>query len=420
MAVAPMTDLAFWAIAAFAGIGGLGLIFAPLLRGTGPGGRRASYDMRVFRDQLSEIDSDQARGVLTEEEARATRLDISRRLLAADAEAGGEVEAGQAPRALSRSAAVGMALTLGLSGVGLYVWLGAPGMPDQPLRGRLEADAKARAERPGQEAVEAMVADQAKAPDAPAVPAAPAQDLALIEQLRTALAERPNDLQGHRLLARSLSSLSRWPEARAAQGDVIRILGPKATAADLVEWAELMVLATNGYVSPEAEAALSRGLTLDPGNALGRYYSGLALLQGGRPDLAYRLWTGLLAEGPAEAPWIPTIKAQIGEVARLAGLPPPEGATPAPGPGQADIDAAGEMTPEARQGMIESMVEQLATRLSSQGGSVEEWARLIRAYGVLGRVADAAQAWTAAKAAHGDPAATATLAAAAREAGLTN
>ena len=50
--------------------------------------RRASYDMQVHRDQLREIDADLARGVLSEAEAAATRLEVSRRLLAAaDAEA---------------------------------------------------------------------------------------------------------------------------------------------------------------------------------------------------------------------------------------------------------------------------------------------------------------------------------------------
>ena len=199
-----------------------------------------------------------------------------------------------------------------------------------------------------------------------AAPATP-QDLALVEQLRGVLAERPDDLQGHRLLARSLGGLGRWSEARAAQGEVVRILGPAATGQDLAEWAELMVLATNGYVSPEAEQALGRALSLDPGNPLARYYSGLTVLQGGRPDLAYRLWTGLLAEGPADAPWIATIEGQIDEVARLAGLPPPGDAPPGPSP--ADVDAAGAMTPDERQAMVAGMVDQLGTRLAAEGGT---------------------------------------------------
>ena len=39
--------------------------------------------------------------------------------------------------------------------------------------------------------------------------------------------------------------------------------------------------------------------------------------------------------------------------------------------------------PEAQRPMIEGMVSKLATRLASNGGGVDEWSRLIRAYTVL-------------------------------------
>ena len=183
-----------------------------------------------------------------------------------------------------------------------------------------------------------------------------------------------------------------------------------------------MCIRDRGYVSPEAEAALGRGLALDPANPVGRYYSGLALYQGGRPDLAYRLWTTLLAEGPEDAPWIAAIRAEIGEVARMAGLPPPaDGSSPGPttGPGAADVEAAGAMTPEARQGMIEGMVAQLSEHLGTQGGPPEDWAQLIRSLGVLGRPSEAAAVLDEARAKHaGDGAALALFDQAAAEAGI--
>ena len=57
-------DWLFWAIAAILVVGCLGTVFAPLLLGAGRADRRASYDIRVHRDQLREIDADLARGVL--------------------------------------------------------------------------------------------------------------------------------------------------------------------------------------------------------------------------------------------------------------------------------------------------------------------------------------------------------------------
>ncbi|MFO1106241.1 MAG: c-type cytochrome biogenesis protein CcmI [Amaricoccus sp.] len=396
----------FWGIALCLVLGSLGLLAAPLIRGAGGGTGRARFDMAIYRDQIAEIGADRARGLLTEAEAEATRVEIGRRLIAAaDAEAG-EPAAAHAPRALSR--AVGLVLVAGLAAAafGLYARLGAPNQPDQPLQARLEAEARARANRPGQEAAEAMAAKTAQ----PAPKASP-EDTALVAKLQAVLADRPDDVQGHRLLAQSLGSLGRWSEARAAQGTVVQLEGGEASAQDLADWAELMVLAAGGYVSPEAEQALARALDRDPRNPVARYYSGLTLAQGGRPDLAYRLWSGLLAEGPPDAPWIAPIRAQIGDVAGAAGLPPPPEAGGAP-----DIAS---MAPDQRAGMIEGMVAGLAERLAGQGGSPEEWARLITAYGVLGRLDDARQAWQSAEAAFaGNPAALATLAAAANQAGL--
>jgi cytochrome c-type biogenesis protein CcmH len=55
--------------------------------------------------------------------------------------------------------------------------------------------------------------------------------------------------------------------------------------------------------------------------------------------------------------------------------------------------------------MIKSMVERLATRLADQGGSIDEWQRLIRAYVVLGDKDKAtAAAADARKALSADPA----------------
>lgn len=69
-----------------AGLGFLTLmaILAPLLRGSRPGAERASFDQAVYRDQLQELDRDIERGLLTPEEAAATRLEVQRRILAAD------------------------------------------------------------------------------------------------------------------------------------------------------------------------------------------------------------------------------------------------------------------------------------------------------------------------------------------------
>jgi cytochrome c-type biogenesis protein CcmH len=397
-----MTVWLFWGIAAALAFASLGLVLAPLFRGGPRGERRASYDMAVFRDQLREIDADVSRGVLSEAEAADTRIEVSRRLLAAaDAETA-ERAAAASPRLARRTAPLAAA-ALALGALGLYAALGVPGLPDQPLQARMARDAAERAQRPTQAEVEAMVAARGAG-----TPPADSEDAALVAKLQLALERRPDDLQGQRLLARGLATLGRWPEARAAQARVLELLGDAAAAQDLVDHAEFMILAANGYVSPEAEAELARALAMEPGNPVGRYYSGLTLAQGGRPDLAWRVWSALLDEGPPDAPWIAPIEAQIDELARAAGLPP-----------RAPDAAAGRMPPGERQAMIEGMVAGLAERLAAEGGPPADWARLIRSLGVLGRRDEAAEVLAEARTAHaGDAAALAELDAAARDAGL--
>jgi cytochrome c-type biogenesis protein CcmH len=166
----------------------------------------------------------------------------------------------------------------------------------------------------------------------------------------------------------------------------VALLGADARAEDLTDQAELMIHAAQGYVSPEAEAVLVAALALDADGPRARYYSGLAALQAGRADITYGLWSRLLDDGPADAPWMAGIAAGIDEVARLAGLPPR--AAPR-GPTAADVEAAAGATAAERAAMAEGMVARLAGRLAEEGGPPEDWAQLVRALGVLGRDEDA-------------------------------
>ena len=134
--------------------------------------------------------------------------------------------------------------------------------------------------------------------------------------------------------------------------------------------------------SPKRETTLRRALELTPNDGRARYYSGLSMAQNGRPDVALRLWENLLNEGPENAPWIPLIKDQIIDIARLAGVNLSEDQLP--GPNSEQIDSAKNMSDQERMEMIQGMVTSLSNRLATEGGSVNEWARLIRALGVLG------------------------------------
>ena len=160
-----------------------------------------------------------------------------------------------------------------------------------------------------------------------------------------------------------------------------------------------MINQVDGIVSPEAENALRTALKINSQNGGAKYYIGLMLAQNDRPDLALRLWKQLLKTDKLDAPWIPLIRDDIERLAVLAGdtkfeLPSIE---LTPGPTAEDVDNASQMSNEERQEMIRGMVSRLSERLSTDGGSPNEWARLINALGVLGEIQSARSAWKKAK-----------------------
>ena len=377
--------MVFWiltSVLAFAVALVLGLSLIRARTGSEPA---AAYDLRVYRDQLKEVDRDLARGVISDEDAERIRAEVSRRILAADAQVQAETEQGGAGgrSALIMAAVAGSALVLG--SLVLYNQIGAPGYGDLALADRVALAEEARANRPSQEEAEASLPAQTQRSDVSP------DFIALMERLRETVAERPDDLQGHRLLARNETALGNFTAAYIAQQRVIEILGSNVRAGDWIDYADMLILAAGGYVSPRAEDALTRALDIDPQNGAARYYVGLMLSQNGRPDQAFVMWEQLLAEGPQSAPWIEPIRLQIEEMAFRAGrhnfvLPDADALL---GPSQEQVDAAEDMSTEERMEMIEGMVSGLAGRLAEEGGPPEEWARLIASLGVLGRENDA-------------------------------
>lgn len=386
-------DWIFWITAGAMVLAVTALLVAALLRGRVDGAPVAAYDLQVYRDQLAEVDRDLGRGVIGAEDAARLRTEVSRRVLDAD-RAMKAAQTGDAGPGAGRAA---IALTVAITVIGTiagYWQLGAPGYPDMPLQARIAMAEEARLTRPTQ------AEQEAKVPATPRTDADP-NLLALMDKLRVAVAGRPDDLRGQELLARNEAGLGNYIAAYRAQAQVITIKADAATADDFATLAELQILAASGYVSPEAEKALTEALRRDAKNGLAQYYSGLMLAQIGRPDTAFQIWRGLLENSSVQDPWFAPLQAQIAGLASFAGVhyttPGASTAPMMPGPGEADMAAAADMSDADRQAMIEGMVGKLSSRLATEGGSAQEWARLIGAYGVLKKPEEAKAAWAKAQ-----------------------
>lgn len=401
--------MTFWIFASAIAILALVAMLWPLLRPKMQTVVRSSYDMQIYKDQLKEVEADLARGTLTEAEAKASRTEVSRRLLAAADAVAGETTSGNAPKGASLLISGITAVAVLAGGYGLYQQIGVPGLPDLPL-------AERATQRPSQEEVETALAQIDDTDNGlPDITQVDPKHLALVEQLKGVLADRPDDLIGHRMLADNLAQVGKFTEARMAQANVMRILGDTATAEDYSAYAEIMIVAANWYVSPQAETALVKALEADETDPRARYYAGILMMQRQDYQRTYQLWSQLLLDGPDDAPWIPVIKSQIAAVAAEAGID----ISATRGPSDADVQAAQDMTADERNDMIRGMVAQLSERLSMEGGPVEDWVKLIRANGILGEMeAATATLHDAQDAFNTDAAATALLTTVASDIGL--
>jgi cytochrome c-type biogenesis protein CcmH len=338
--------------AALAGLTALALamLLAPLFLRRHGAAARDAYNLAVYRDQLTEIERDLARGVLATEEGEAARAEIARRILAlkpAEAESGG----GSNPRAV----AVVLILMLPVAAGMLYWRLGSPSLPDQPFAGHPAAT------RPAAANLSHIEMDEALA------------------RLGTHLKEHPEDLTGWLLLARSELGLGRYREAAEAYRHAADLSGHRADISG--DWGEAQVLAASGTVTPAAKEAFTAGLA-DPETApRSRYYLALAQMQEGDVKGALEAWRALAAQAPADADWLPLVQQRISDAARALGIDP------------AAANSVASASPQERQAMILAMVERLAARLEGQPNDVEGWARLGRSYMVLNQPEKAREAY---------------------------
>jgi cytochrome c-type biogenesis protein CcmH len=362
-------------------------ILVPLRRGAvaGVAPGEAAAGEAVYKAQLDELEKDLARGIIDQPAAQAARTEIARRLIALRRQRG-EASGlqGTASRGgLNRSKVV-MALALvavPAAAIGLYLVTGSPLYPDQPLSARLNAPA------------ETLPVNQ------------------MIARVEQHLAQNPSDGRGWAVLAPVYLSLDRPEDSARAYGNAIRLNGSSEELESGL--GEALTVAARGVVTADARAAFERAVALSPEAVKPRFFLALALGQDGSRDEAARAWKQLLDGADESEPWVPVARQELAAV---------EGRVPAsalPGPDADDVQAASKLGSEDRQSMIQSMVDGLENRLNTEGGSIDEWERLVRSQIVLGvREAAGVSLEKARKAMAQQPAALARLDALEKELGL--
>ena len=374
----------FWILAALLTAVAIAAVVVPLFRKSGAAQSADSYDLSIYKSQFKEIDADLKRGLIQPSEAEAARAEVARRVLQAQSAIDKEQGTAQISEAHSlsgdRSDRSGMpdlrfvaavaVLVIPLVSFSVYFLLGSPGAESQPLSVRLNK---------------------------------PPEEQSLTELIASAemrLKQNPDDAEGWKKLAPIYLSMRRPDEAVTALRNVLRIEGESsATLADL---GEAIVVQEGGVVTKDAYSAFRRANQLDPSQPKPRFFLAIALGQQNADEEAIKAWNALIADSAEDAPWVSFARSQLASLrkrssasqtgdasgsgtASLSGEAGVSQQSELAGPSQEDVDAAAELSDEGRQEMVEGMVDRLSQRLDDEGGSAEEWVRLIRAEIVLNR-----------------------------------
>ena len=378
----------FWTFAAILTFVAVATIIYPLSRKTRRVESADAYDLTVYKSQLMEIEGDVERGLIDKHEADAARAEVARRLLHAQealdrADQGatlwektsGKKKATKAqPKPATSAKIIGISavMIVPFISVGLYVALGSPTLQSQPLAERLQKP-------PEKQSLTELVASA---------------------EMR--LEQNPDDLQGWKKLAPIYLSMRRPDEAVKAYHNVLRLEGE--TTETLTDLGEALVVREAGVVNEQAFGLFKRANELDAKAPKPRFFLSIALGQQGKEREAIKSWSELIQDSETKAPWVPFARNQIAALekrltsdqAGKADTTPPHGSVAnnedkLSGPSEEDVKAAASMSSEDRQQMIEAMVSQLSERLDQEGGTADEWVRLIRAELVLNRPDEAAK-----------------------------
>ena len=275
----------FWIVAGLLILAALAALLGPLVWRAGRVADEGEAAVSMLRRQLADIDTEQAQGRLTSDEAAAARTETTRRMLAAadrEREGGGLAAANSAEASWRVGAAVSVAGLLPAAAIAIYFAVGAPAAINPPPAASTDRGA-------GQHDVTELVA--------------------AANQLKARLARDPDHPEGWVLLGRTLASLQRFDEARDAY---LHAIAFKPDELQLhAELGEVLVLAAGGTVTSAAEAEFAKSGN-DP---RARFYGAEAAAQRGDSAAAKTAFQALLADAPADAPWRKIVAARLAEIA---------------------------------------------------------------------------------------------------------
>lgn len=268
----------FWLVGAILIAIALAFVLPPLLKGAGtktdPSGEKEA-NIAVYRDQISELETDLANGIVSREQFDQDRDEIERRLLE-DVTSSRAVSKPLMSAKEGRGAVYAIALALPILAVAFYLRIGNPYAAPTMARAPAPAMSPTANEEFPQQRIEANVASLAKR-----------------------LEQNPNDFDGWKMLARSYTSLGKYREASEAYAKATAL---KSDDPDLLaDYAFSLAMAGGQKLQGKPVQIINKALEIDPNNPKALELAGSAAFEANDYKRAIEYWQKLLDRVPANS-----------------------------------------------------------------------------------------------------------------------
>ena len=266
----------------------LGFVLPPLLRKSIPTTSDVT-SLPIYREQLQELQTDFAYGIIEDAKFREAEKELKRRLLEeARVQATPTREGNRKPWL-----AVAIALALPIASFALYQLLGKPdafsdtGKPSAPIT---------------------------------AENITPQQFATMTQRLAVKLRDQPNDPNGWSMLAKAYMALGRDSDGIMAYDRAVLLVPDNATL--LAEYAHALATRNSNSFTGKPRALIAQGLKLEPNNPRILALAGSAAYEAKDFSAAISYWEKLLTLVPKESEITDEVRASI-NAARAATEPKP-------------------------------------------------------------------------------------------------
>ncbi|MEJ2125175.1 MAG: c-type cytochrome biogenesis protein CcmI [Alphaproteobacteria bacterium] len=333
-----------------------------------PGDASASdtppLDVEIYKQQLREIDGERERGQISDTEAEAARIEVSRRLLAADKTTkqsanNTDVSPNRGHQTLT---IVTIVVLAGIS-VSAYLIFGSPGLTSKSAA----TQPQSRVSRVQQ----------------------------MIQQVEKRLREHPEEGAGWEVIAPVYMRMGRFDDAVNAYTKAMKLSGE--TSDRLANLGEAMTYANKGMVSPKAKELLEKAARKQPAHPKAGFWLGVADEQAGKLAEALDRYKALLkSKLPDNAKNV--VRERVADLSAKLNKSSaskdgkPEGSQKPQAAQKSSASSGSAKFSAEERAMIDNMVKRLAERLKKDGSDLDGWLKLLKSYMVQDRREDALNA----------------------------